>query len=119
MTYSEDPKAMTKEFIKLCFKTLENILKEAKDKVCIDPESEDCVQLSKTDLTTLKNVLIKDPSATLDEATAQLLPYKALIEKLLAEHTETVYNEAFMEMRNRVQKNMAEQDTITGSGSSQ
>ena len=81
MDYAEDPKAITKKFIKFFF----DILEKAKDEVCIDPESEDCVQLSKTDLTTLKNVFIKDPSATLDKATAQLLPYKALIKQLLAQ----------------------------------
>lgn len=120
MTYAKDPKAITKEFLKFFF----DILEKAKDEVCIDPESEDCVQLSKTDLTTLKNVFIKDPSAALDQATAQLLPYKPLIQQLLAQRIDPPdCNEADeasdKKLRDGVGKRIAQQDTTTGGGSSQ
>lgn len=127
MAYSEDPKAITKEFLKFCFDILENILEKAKAKVCMPPnnDSEDCAQLSKakTDLTALKNEFIKDPSATLDEATAQLLAYETTIKQLLAERIDPNGDEADeasdKELRRSIQERMSQQNTIIGGGSSQ
>jgi hypothetical protein len=72
-----------------------------------------------TELNTVKEKLIQDPPATLDEATARLLPYTVLIEQLLAEDTEFAYRKSFSDMRKDIAEYLPTQDTINGGRSSQ
>ena len=130
MTYLEDSQPNTKELIEFCFNALEDILEKAKVKICtLDDNSDNCVQLSKikTNLTTLKNEFIeefkKDPSAILDEATAQLQQQqpscKMLIEQLLAKDTIPIHDKESDEMDTATRQHIAEQNSTPGSANPQ